>query len=416
MDNPISNLYARETPESAVATQQKLGVDQQNATTNSMSSLADYATKRAHLDIQKQQLQLQADQHQLIQNEFDARVGRQMGEDYIEASSLPDGPLKKARLKNWSDTYQKARQLTPENASEYVALANTPEVEPDMAKFKQFMTGKQVDDPEGFNRVWRDMRARFGNKPTMDMFKSAMDKEIAADAMAQRVGAGIESRQTMTAQRQYDTQNKPIDAALSANLRIRDLIKEGTDKDGKLKLTKQLKNTLGAEMSKIEVGAQTAEGDRERAMYSNLESELKGKFNFLFGTQDSVVDADMVKQMLGQSDTMAQSYMSQHDRLAETLLGGATGAEKAAVSGRANAYRKSMTGKGGYEKWLGPSAQSDSAPAQSAASAPPSQQASASLTPDAQNLKSKIDAIQDLNLKQAILNKLKPEVRKSLGY
>jgi len=320
-----------------------------------VASGANWAHSMASLDLQKQSLQEQIAQHQEIKRQFNAKLGQQMVDDYNEFATLPsDSPLKKIKGKMWQENYTQAGILTPQSGAEFVAAANDEKMQADWNSLYENLTGIKSKNPEAFQKAMEGFRGLFGNKLTANTFEQLSSKAAMLGMMGQRLDLSkqrLASTETRSGQQQYLSAQKPIENALTAIARVKDLVAKGKEGDA-FKLTQQLMSTISNEKTKVEIGAaQSAEGSRERGIYKSVEGDFSNLLQRLSGVTKESATPDFIHQIEGEVNEMGGSYQKQHDNMVSTLLGGALPNQKSAITGLANAYRKAKVRQSG--SWAG---------------------------------------------------------------
>jgi hypothetical protein len=423
-----------------------------NAGVQGVQEASDWAAQQSTIDIKRQQLQMEQEQHQLMKQEFHAKLGSQMMDSYNDFAVMPnESPLKKVKARNWKDTYTNAGVMKPEDADEFVAAAQDPQIQQDWQKL--YTNVKDVNDPNFSKQLLAGAVSLFGGKAGLTLFKDTNDKILMAQAMRQRgveaaqigaqagiqkaeIGAGatrerIENVSRRASQRSYDQAVTPIRTSLEGGKRALSLIDEvesAKDPDERLKATKQFRTLLANEEARLVTQKSNyGEGTAANVAIDSFASRAKDLAGKVLDEPEDTVSPENLKQARLFYTELSGQYMNAHDRLATQQLGGATAAQRKAILGRAQQFQKSYAKAFGGWKGEGiqlpPEEQAQEEEPKAAPAAPAQAQPSqVTLTPkalqNAQRIRAKLQSLPPGDEKDNLLREIQripPETRQKLG-
>ena len=322
----------------------------------------NWAQNQAKLDLAKQSHELDTQRLQQQKAEYTSKLGEQAYSDFNSWALMPEGSkLKKVKAAMWKNNYAiNSHVFTEDTVDQMTAMTADPEIQKEIKKLQDALGTLGTDSPEAYKQITASMTFLDGMEKGISFFKdqnshllqvkSAMAMKQASLNMQNKRLASTEIR---SGQAQYAAAQKPVEIALTAVLRAKNLLDKGESGDP-FKLTQQLLSTISSEQRKVELGiATSAEGTRERGIYTSLGGTLGNIIQKLSGVTKQTASKDFIKQIRGELNEMGVSYHQQHDNTVATLLGGATPSQKSAIVGSANAYIKGKLGKGGFKSWGG---------------------------------------------------------------
>lgn len=155
-----------------------------------MQDGANWAAKQTELDLSKQRLAQQEQEHAEVKRQFNSKLGRQYFEDLSNAAGMKSGPAKKAYIKRiQDDSTQAGIPLDPV----LVSALDDPNYQPAFDKIYTTMTnGVQPNDPEMFNEIMSNLVPALGQKGALDAVvkmaeNSSMLTKAAMEAKAKKL-------------------------------------------------------------------------------------------------------------------------------------------------------------------------------------------------------------------------------------
>ena len=336
------------------------------AVVSGLDSGANWAAKKADLDMQQKHLQMQQEQHQSLMDTHAQALGESMinhTQKYLRED--PKSPTGKVRFENLVQINKASASLPGRSGKPIFSEADLASLQDEKYRPDWEELGGSLDDlnssnPDGYKKLTLAFAKNLSPEDTyltlgqqvkqIGMMKLAKAK---AEATAANQEKNRDWRQTSKGQQQYDTETKGISFQLENINRVKKLITDGI-KTGEIKTTGQIRHLLATEEERIVANknnyAASGVSDLEQ---KSLVSKIGDMGNFLSGKQDTdTITPEAIDQIDKVYSLSAKEYHANADRVAQKLLGGATPAERESIIGRHREFQDTYGQAAGG--WRGP--------------------------------------------------------------
>jgi hypothetical protein len=348
----------------------------QTALTASLNSGHQWAMDKANLDIKRQQQQVQLQQAQDLHQEFQSKVDTQMVNEYKDWVGMVPGKLKETLADQWQDKWTRAgrppkdtwiaagkdQTFAPQIGQVLGAIAGphfTPELQAAVnqtignvatAMGREEFTEKMLSGSQQALSLLNAARMR-GEY----MIKGTELRNEQSDTNSKRTLEGkmsqLEASNIKSGQQTYDKAVVPISFALDGISRMEGLMDKA--EKGEIKTNKQFRSLLSNEAARVATQKSNyGEGTAEAMAIDSYYARLKDLISKVDNQPEDTLSPDFIKQERSVFDEMKGQYMAQHDRMANSKLGGAIPAQRKAIIARAQAFQKQYGKK--FGKWEGP--------------------------------------------------------------
>lgn len=158
---------------------------------------ADWAKAAASLSLQKEAIENQKANHQLMVDEHNFNVNKQIMDEYDAFASMPnDSPVKKEKAKQWKANYVQSGRTTEDIADQWIAGANDPKIQQYWNQLTDGLSDLANDQPGAFKKIVSGAAPLFKTPMALNLFKDLTDKLMMMKAMSARNAGMSEARET----------------------------------------------------------------------------------------------------------------------------------------------------------------------------------------------------------------------------
>lgn len=328
-----------------------------NQVNTSVATGAQWAQGQAALDLKKQSLQMERQQHDEMKRQFQIKVGQDLHAMIGDAVTEYEGPVKKAKIAAIQQFAEQAQiQLDPTQ----VASWSDETYKPPLGKLFKLVGATDAQSAAG-EAYFSSVIPHIGQKASLSEIEKALSAMSIANAKQMQITAG----QNRTTERISATEtNKALGMAKQGSdndLMVLGAVKRLNDQfdavvSGKLVDRNSLLNAMKLEKSKIEFGTgRLPMGVVERQGGESTAGWISQKIEQLTNAPAGANIQEFAKQLVGEGKTLQGQYMQDIDTHHEMLREGFADYPKAqqSVDRLYGALRKNVSAPEYLGSWDG---------------------------------------------------------------